>query len=522
MSIHNYPKYIINENEILGKGSLGNIYLGQKIILKEDKKNLLQIKKDDEIEEVALKELPNEFENNNEVLDNIQNVINISLELKNTNIVKMIDIIDKENKKYLVYELCNGGDLRKYMNYFGRFDEELIQLIIIKMINALFELHRKKVIHHNIKPENILIQLFPEDKISILDEKIKKIKNILGKNNNSLNKNQNNNFNDQNFFDEQSNCTNPLNQSFFNFNLDFENNNFNNNIYNNFNYNNIPNNNFFFQNNNNNNNMFISNQPQNFINNNQNQNNLNNYNNSFNFNNNINIRNNNIINNFMNFNNSLNYMNNNTNNNILNNINFNTNNNHICVNGGLGNQIIFNNQERPKEIMDDVLKSAQFKLSGFGISKFKNNINTKNINGTPLYMAPEILCPNTSIRTIENPEVDIWALGVLAFEMFFGKRPFEANSIEQLLDMYKKGEYNIMLEDNQEISKEFLEFLNLCLQKNSKERATIYELRDCNFYNNDISFMEKFDKNNLLDILSESNNNKDKIVLRIDKKYFKV
>ena len=154
MSNQNYPKYIINENEILGKGSLGNIYLGQKIILKEDKKNLLQIKKDDEIEEVALKELPNEFENNNEVLDNIQNVINISLELKNTNIVKMIDIIDKENKKYLVYELCNGGDLRKYMNYFGRFDEELIQLIIIKMINALFELHRKKVIHHNIKPEN--------------------------------------------------------------------------------------------------------------------------------------------------------------------------------------------------------------------------------------------------------------------------------------------------------------------------------------------------------------------------------
>ena len=114
------------------------------------------------------------------------------------------------------------------------------------MINALFELHRKKVIHHNIKPENILIQLFPEDKISILDEKIKKIKNILGKNNNSLNKNQNNNFNDQNFFDEQSNCINPLNQSFFNFNLNFENNNFNNNIYNNFNYNNIPNNNFFF------------------------------------------------------------------------------------------------------------------------------------------------------------------------------------------------------------------------------------------------------------------------------------
>jgi len=68
------------------------------------------------------------------------------------------------------------------MNYFQRFDEELIQIIIIKMVNALSELYRKGVVHHDIKPENILVQLFPDEKITPeLEKKIETIKEAIDK-----------------------------------------------------------------------------------------------------------------------------------------------------------------------------------------------------------------------------------------------------------------------------------------------------------------------------------------------------
>ena len=128
-------------------------------------------------EKIALKEIPKEL-GNEESQKALDNEINICEKLDNTNIVKMIKI-EKNigDKNYLVYELCNGGDLRVYMDYFKIFDEELIQIIVIKMVNALFELHRKGVVHHDIKPENILIHLFPDENITQeIEKKIEDIK----------------------------------------------------------------------------------------------------------------------------------------------------------------------------------------------------------------------------------------------------------------------------------------------------------------------------------------------------------
>ena len=146
---------IIKENIILGKGDFSTVYLGKKINSKG------------KIEKVALKEIPKQL-NDEESQKALQNEIDICEKLDNTNIVKMIKIeknIDDKNY-YLIYEFCNGGDLRRYMDYFKTFDEELIQIIVIQMVNALFELHDKGVVHHDIKPENILIQLFPCDEMT--------------------------------------------------------------------------------------------------------------------------------------------------------------------------------------------------------------------------------------------------------------------------------------------------------------------------------------------------------------------
>jgi hypothetical protein len=170
-----------------------------------------------------------------------------------------------------------------------------------------------------------------------------------------------------------------------------------------------------------------------------------------------------------------------------------------------------------------ILKKAEFKLSDFGLSKLKNDIVERNLCGSPLYMSPELFIPDTSLKSIENFQVDIWALGVLVFEMFFGRRPFEAFSIEELSKMYIKGKYYINLEKNEKISKGLFNFINMCLQKNPEIRANIDKLQKSDFINQDIGQQIKsaLNKEELMKQLGtsceiDSNNN---IVLDIDKIY---
>ena len=534
---------IKKEKAVLGKGAFGTVYLGTKI------------NSDGKIEKVALKEIPKQL-NDEESQKALQNEIDICQKLDNTNIVKMIKIEKNiDDKIYLVYELCNGGDLRRYMDYFKTFDEELIQIIVIQMVNALFELHKKDVVHHDIKPENILIQLFPdEDMTQEIEKKIDEIKEITSKKHKPKkieDKNKDSNFNQNKANEQNIQNNNNAYQKHNSFNQN------NNNSY----YQN--NNNSYYQNNNNtyyqNNNFFMNNNMnQGPYNNNMNYNFPMNYNqgyppmlynqfnnnpNNFYGNNNFNGNNYHPYNNLNpNFNN---FQNNNMNNQIPNNLlairsrTFNPaiNNNANKLNNNNQNNNNQNNQSNNKkehsidksEILK-ILKKARFKLSDFGLSKLKSEKDKKegvhddgNRSGSPLYMSPELFLLETTMRTVESQKVDIWALGILAFEMFFGRRPFEAYSIEALSKMYRVGEYYINLQgSNNEISKEFVEFLNLCLQNISKDRADVFYLQKTDFYNTDYKCLEKLKDQELFDSLeSPERDEKNNILIRIDKKYYK-
>lgn len=60
------------------------------------------------------------------------------------------------------------------------------------------------------------------------------------------------------------------------------------------------------------------------------------------------------------------------------------------------------------------------KLIDFGLAKMIGEQEmTRTQCGTPMYMAPEVL-DNSG----HNKDVDWWAVGVLIFEMLFGKTPF--------------------------------------------------------------------------------------------------
>ena len=48
--------------------------------------------------------------------------------------------------------------------------------------------------------------------------------------------------------------------------------------------------------------------------------------------------------------------------------------------------------------------------------------------GSPIYMAPEVLKGESY-----NIQADIWSLGVVLFQMVYGKCPFESKSIAKLI-----------------------------------------------------------------------------------------
>ena len=88
--------------------------------------------------------------------------------------------------------------------------------------------------------------------------------------------------------------------------------------------------------------------------------------------------------------------------------------------------------------------------------------------------------------------------------------------------MYKIGEYYLNLkESNKKISKEFIEFLNLCLQQNPKERASANDLKNTLFYNRDYNELINLDEMKILSsINSLKKSEQNGISIRIDKIYF--
>ena len=322
--------YNLDTSNILGKGSFGIVYKGIQ-------------KKGDKSIAVALKEIPQELVKDKLKIQALADEIYISSKLNeedkdkkyldfngNENIAAFLDIADINDKKYLVYEFCNGGDLKRYLRYFKKFDEEMVQYIIRQVIRGLYHLHKRKIIHHDIKPENILVELCPGGDNP--EETIKKVMTITDPKNRNLNKDKS----------------------------------------------------------------------------------------------------------------------------------------------------IMKDEELKK-----ILMKSKMKVTDFGLSRFKEEPNNQaEVSGSPLYIDPNLFVGDVDPLTVESEKVDIWALGVLAYELFFYNLPFQPfpPSIERLKISLEKGEYIIDFNKNEKVSKQFIRFLNICLQRPQKLRPLTDELLDNEFY----------------------------------------
>ena len=142
-----------------------------------------------------------------------------------------------------------------------------------------------------------------------------------------------------------------------------------------------------------------------------------------------------------------------------------------------------------------LMKNGLVKLGDFGISKgFERTMEkAKTMVGTPYYLSPEILESKPY-----DAKSDIWALGVLLYEMMTFKMPFNANSLPMLSVKIMKGNYT---PPPSIYTKDLREIVSKCLMLNPSDRPTIQEIlrmpivqnRIKNFLN-EIEYNKEFSK----------------------------
>jgi serine/threonine protein kinase len=138
--------------EKLGKGTFGEVYLTKK----KNDGNLYATKK--VAKNVVLQEKIKKYFNNE---------IYLLKNMDHPNIIKLFEIKQTVNNFYLRFEYCNGGGLSNclasYLKYNNKpFSEEIVQHVMRKIVSGLQYLHKNKIIHRDLKLDNILVH-FPTD-----------------------------------------------------------------------------------------------------------------------------------------------------------------------------------------------------------------------------------------------------------------------------------------------------------------------------------------------------------------------
>ncbi|XP_077176833.1 serine/threonine-protein kinase 36 isoform X2 [Paroedura picta] len=126
--------------EVIGEGSFGRVYKGRR-------KYSAQV--------VALKFIPKVGRSQKE-LTNLQREIEIMRGLHHPNIVQMLDSFETDKEVVVVTDYAEG-ELFQILEDDGNLPEKQVQDIASQLVSALYYLHSHRILHRDMKPQNILL-----------------------------------------------------------------------------------------------------------------------------------------------------------------------------------------------------------------------------------------------------------------------------------------------------------------------------------------------------------------------------
>ena len=127
----------------IGKGGNAQVYLAFDLILNQ---------------EVAIKILKHTIEEKKDLAISFNQETKTAAALVHPNIVKIYDIGVYEDHPYVVMEYIRGYSVKQLILKRGYLDLNEATMIILQIIDALSYAHKYKIIHRNIKHQNILIK----------------------------------------------------------------------------------------------------------------------------------------------------------------------------------------------------------------------------------------------------------------------------------------------------------------------------------------------------------------------------
>jgi eukaryotic-like serine/threonine-protein kinase len=103
---------------------------------------------------------------------------------------------------------------------------------------------------------------------------------------------------------------------------------------------------------------------------------------------------------------------------------------------------------------------ALIKLLDFGVAETMKSNKSRQLVGTPEYMAPEILFGNDAL----DARVDLYALGVVAFECLTGSCPFTGKRISDIFGAVQRGTRTSLAQVRPDLTAEIDEWIDTALQ----------------------------------------------------------
>ncbi|XP_075705140.1 serine/threonine-protein kinase 36 [Rhinoderma darwinii] len=126
--------------DLIGEGSFGRVYKGRR-------------KYSGEV--VALKFIPKVGRSDKE-LRGLKREIQIMKDLQHPNIVRMLDSCETEREVVVVTEYAEG-ELFQILEDDGNLSEDLVRDVSTQLVSALYYLHSHRILHRDMKPQNILL-----------------------------------------------------------------------------------------------------------------------------------------------------------------------------------------------------------------------------------------------------------------------------------------------------------------------------------------------------------------------------